>query len=42
MSEAVGNLEVLEARGEVARDLDGGVYRFRAQDRAVASGSERP
>lgn len=29
VSEAVGNLEVLEARGEVARRLDGDVYRFR-------------
>ncbi len=29
ISEAVGNLEVLEARGEVVRRLDGGVYRFR-------------
>lgn len=28
-SEAVANLEVLEARGEVARELEGGVYRFR-------------
>ena len=27
-SETVANLEVLEARGEVVRDLDGGVYRF--------------
>ncbi len=29
VSEAIANLEVLEARGEVARDRDGGVYRFR-------------
>ncbi len=29
ISETVANLEVLEARGEVARELDGGVYRFR-------------
>ena len=29
VSEAVANLEVLEARGEVGRDVDGGVYRFR-------------
>ena len=28
-SETVANLEVLEARGEAARELDGGVYRFR-------------
>ena len=28
-SETVANLEVLEARGEAARDLEGGVYRFR-------------
>lgn len=28
-SETVANLEVLEARGEVVRDLDDGVYRFR-------------
>lgn len=29
VSESVANLEVLEARGEVARDFEGGVYRFR-------------
>ncbi len=28
-SETVANLEVLEARGEVVRDLDDGLYRFR-------------
>jgi glyoxylase-like metal-dependent hydrolase (beta-lactamase superfamily II) len=29
ISETMANLEVLEARGEVARELEGGVYRFR-------------
>jgi len=29
VSETVANVEVLEARGEVSRMLDGGVYRFR-------------
>ncbi len=29
VSEAMGNLEVLEARGEVVRESGGGVYRFR-------------
>ncbi len=29
VSETIANLEVLEARGEVSRDLDGGSYRFR-------------
>ncbi len=29
VSETVANLEVLEARGEVSRSADGGVYRFR-------------
>lgn len=29
VSEAMGNLEVLEARGQVARELGDGVYRFR-------------
>ncbi len=29
VSEAIANVEVLEARGEVGRELDGGVYRFR-------------
>jgi glyoxylase-like metal-dependent hydrolase (beta-lactamase superfamily II) len=29
VSESVANLEVLEARGEVARDLNGGIYQFR-------------
>ncbi len=29
VSETVANLEVLEARGEVVRELEGGVYRFR-------------
>ncbi len=29
VSETVANVEVLEARGEVSRSLDGGVYRFR-------------
>jgi glyoxylase-like metal-dependent hydrolase (beta-lactamase superfamily II) len=29
VSETVANVEVLEARGEVSRALDGGVYRFR-------------
>ena len=28
-SETMANIEVLEARGEVARELEGGVYRFR-------------
>lgn len=28
-SETVGNLELLEARGEAVRELEGGVYRFR-------------
>src|SRR5574342_133400 len=32
-SEAVANLEVLEARGEASRDLDDGVYRFRLAGR---------
>jgi glyoxylase-like metal-dependent hydrolase (beta-lactamase superfamily II) len=30
VSETIANLEVLEARGEVARGEDGGVYRFRS------------
>jgi hypothetical protein len=29
VSEALANLEVLEERGEVARRLEDGVYRFR-------------
>jgi glyoxylase-like metal-dependent hydrolase (beta-lactamase superfamily II) len=29
ISETMANLEVLEARGEAARELEGGVYRFR-------------
>jgi glyoxylase-like metal-dependent hydrolase (beta-lactamase superfamily II) len=29
LSETVANLELLEARGEAARELDGGTYRFR-------------
>ncbi len=29
VSETLANLEVLEARGEVAREVEGGVYRFR-------------
>lgn len=42
VSEAVANLEVMEARGEVARELDGGLYRYRASAGATASGSRRP
>ena len=29
VSESMANVEVLESRGEVARDLEGGAYRFR-------------
>jgi hypothetical protein len=29
ISEAIANLEAMEARGEVARADEGGVYRFR-------------
>lgn len=34
VSEAIANLEVMEARGEVLREQDGGAYRFRLPARA--------